>query len=213
VGTNDRTASRNVAEPEVPRRRWGRALLWIGLIGLLVVGAIAASLVFDDNLSPDELMGEPPVDTDVFCQTAARFSSFDHLDMASGGADQLAALAAVATQLGSLSPKTIDDDFSAVSDALNNVSGAVNAIPDDDPAGLAVVTQKLDDELGAVSQQADQAAAYIERWCGPLDTLGTSIPTQPDGATSDPSTPDSSTPDPSMPGSSLPGPGGDQPSG
>ena len=108
----------------------------------------------------------------------------------------------VATQLGSLSPATIDDDFAAVADALDNVAGAINAIPGDDPADLAVVTQKLDDELGAVSEQADQAAAYIERWCGPLESLGTSITTLPDGAV-----PDAATPDPATAGSSRARPG------
>jgi hypothetical protein len=185
VGTNDRTASRNVAEPEVPRRRWGRALLWIGLIGVLVVGAFAVSVAVDrkDQTDSEHIMAAAPVDTDIFCQTAARFSSFDQIDLASGGADQVAGLATVATQLESLSPATIDDDFAAVSDALNHVAGAVNAIPRDDPAGLGVVTQKLDEELGAVSDQANQAADYIGRWCGPLDGLGTSLTTLPDGVT------------------------------
>jgi hypothetical protein len=205
VGTNDRNGSRNVAEPEVPARRWGRALLWIGIIGVLVVGAIVASVAVEHKNQTDSehVMAEAPVDTDVFCQTAARFSSFDHIDMASGGADQLAGLAVVATQLETLSPATIDHDFAAVSDALNNVADAVSAIPGDDPAGLAIVTQKLDDELGAVSEHANQAADYIERWCGPLDSLGTSIPTLPDGVTLDPSASD-----PSTSGSSRPGPEG-----
>ncbi len=88
-------------------------------------------------------------------------------------------MAIVATQLGTLSPNQIENDFGAVSDALRNVAAAVDAIPADDPNGLAVVTQKLDDELGAVSDQANQAADYIERWCGPLDKPRHGIPTCP----------------------------------
>ena len=127
--------------------------------------------------SDSDVIAEPPVDTEVFCLTAARFSSFDQIDIASGGADQLRALAVVATQLGSISPSTIDDDFAAVSAALDNVAAAVDAVPADDPAGIGVVTQKLDDELAAVADQANQAAAYIENWCGPLDSLGSAPPT------------------------------------
>lgn len=152
-------------------------MAWIGLIALLVVGAIAASFAFDSKPDP---IAEEPVDTATFCLTASRFSSFDHLDIAAGGSEQLRGLAIVATQLGTLSPNQIEKDFGAVSDALRNVATAVDAVPADDPNGLAVVTQKLDDELGAVSDQANQAADYIERWCGPLGALGTAVPTVPD---------------------------------
>jgi hypothetical protein len=165
--------------------------MWIGLIGLLVVGAIVVSFATEDHEDP---VAVEPVDTATFCQTASRFSSFDNIDLSQGGSEQLRGLAVVATQLGTLSPNKIEDDFSAVSDALRNVAVAVDAVPADDPNGLAVVTQKLDDELGAVSDQANQAADYIEHWCGPLASLGTAVPTLPDtGEQGDGGAADSST--------------------
>jgi hypothetical protein len=144
-------------------------LLWVGAIAVLVLGAFLISYAAEDR---KDVQAEPPVDTDVFCQTAARFQSFTEIDLETGGSDQLKGLRLVATQLGSLSPTAIQKDFAAVGGALQNVASAVDAIPADDPAAIGVVTQKLDDELSQISEQADEAAAYIERWCGPRDQLG-----------------------------------------
>lgn len=183
MGTNEQTTSRTeAAEPDRPRRRWGRALLWVGAIAVLVVGAFLISYAAEDDT---DVLAEPPADTDVFCQTAIRFQSFDEINL-EGGSQQLKDLRVVAVQLGTLSPTAIQEDFAAVGDALQNVATAVDAIPADDPAGLAVVTQKLDEELGLVSEQADEAASYIERWCGPLDQLLTDSTVAGDPAPIDP---------------------------
>jgi hypothetical protein len=158
-------------------------LLWVGAIVALVVSAVVISYAADDNT---DARAEPPVDTGVFCQTAIRFQSFNQINLDGGGSDQLKDLAVVATQLGSLSPTAIQKDFSAVGDALQNVASAIDVIPPDDPAAIGVATQKLDDELGQVAAQADEAADYIERWCGPLDELltGTSDSSEPIASTS-----------------------------
>jgi len=166
VGTNERRrASETTAEPDRPRRRWGRALLWIALVAALAVGALAVSFSAEDSR---DAIAEPPFDTDVFCLTAARFGEFRQLDLDTGaGADQLRGLQTVAQQLATLSPAPIADDLGAVRQALQNVEGVVRAIPADDPDTIGIVTTALDEELALVSEQADEVASYIERWCGP----------------------------------------------
>ena len=188
VATNKRTASRDGAEPEVPRRRWGRALLWIGLIGVLVVGAIALSVVFDNGKS----------DTDVHRRAARRHRSV----LSDRGAIQFVRsdrprFRRCRRAEGSVRSSRRNSERSRPPRSPTISARCLQPFatwpqpstrcPVMTRSALEVVTQKLDDELAAVSDQANQAAEYIEHWCGPLDSLGTAPPTS---------------------GSSLPGPDG-----
>lgn len=189
MGTNERrTASRTdrntktTADPEeLPPRRWGRALAWLALIGTLVVVAVTVSFAADDRASD---VDEPPFDQATFCLTAARFGSVSELDFSTTGVDELRNLRTVTLQLATLSPRSVADDLKAVGEALQRAADTVQAIPPNDPAGLAVITGTLDTELGAVSEQAARAAAYIERWCGPRRSH--TVPVTPTDATGGP---------------------------
>jgi hypothetical protein len=174
VGTNERKrAIEAAAEADRPRRRWGRALLWIALVAALAVAALAVSFSAEESR---DATAEPPFDTAVFCLTAARFGEFRELDLDTGaGTEQLRGLQTVAQQLATLSPAPIADDLDAVRQALQNVEGVVQAIPADDPDAIGIVTTALDEELALVAEQADEVASYVERWCGPPpDTTPTS---------------------------------------
>lgn len=178
MGTNDRKRETEDLTPvDPPSRRWGRALIWLAVIVALGAGALVVSYAAEDRR---DAMAEPPFDTDVFCLTAARFGEFRELDLdGGGGAEQVRALQTVARQLGTLSPEPIAEDLNAVGEALQNVVGVVEAVPADEPDAIAIVTQTFDEQLGSVSEQADEAAAYIERWCGPpasSDGATTSLP-------------------------------------
>jgi hypothetical protein len=145
----------------------------------LVVGAIVLSFTADERR---DAVDEPPFDTEVFCSTAVRFSEFRRLDLDAGsGSQELQSLQLVAGQLATISPEPVAEDLQDVGQALQNVDGVVRALPPDDPDAIGVVSQSLDQELAAVSEQAERVAAYIDRWCGPLpapDSVSP-VPTEP----------------------------------
>jgi len=162
VGTND--TSEMAGATGQPPRRWGRALLWLGLLLALVAVAVVVSFAAEDD---DDPLAQPPIDEPTFCSTAERFDSVPELDFSSTGLDELRELRTVALQLAALSPEPIAEDLAAVGDALQRVVDTIQDIPPDDPAGVSLIAQSLDRELGSVSEEANEAAAYRERWCGP----------------------------------------------
>jgi hypothetical protein len=87
--------------------------------------------------------------------------------LSAGGAGRLRELRAIAIELAAMSPPPVADDLEAVADALERVAVTVESVPDDDPQGIVVITDALDRELGAVAEEGDDAAAYIDRWCEP----------------------------------------------
>lgn len=156
----------------MPPRRWGRGLLWLGLIGVLVVAAIVVSIVVEDS-DDDQATAEmntEPLAAEQFCAEATSFRSFDHLDLENDGAAQLRDLSVSARRLGSLSPPGIGQDFADVAQAFESLAQTVDQVPADDPDRLAIVTQRLDEELAGVQEQADRAGAYVDKWCGPVAT-------------------------------------------
>jgi hypothetical protein len=172
--------------------------MWLGLLVALVVVALVVSFTADDQ---GDALDEEPFDRATFCLTAARFGSVSELDFTTTGLDQLRGLRTVALQLATLSPKPVAEDLDAVGQAIQRVVDTVQAIPPEDPAGAALVAESLDRELATVTQQAEDAATYIERWCGPRPTETTAVP---GGEPAAPDTP---------PGELAPGPGDGEPSG
>jgi hypothetical protein len=156
---------------------------------VLVAGAAVVSVLVE---SPDdEVTGDTttaPIAAQQFCAEAASFRSFDELNLEEEGAVQLQGLATSARRLASLSPPTIAADFDAVAQAFESVASVVVQLPPGDPDRLATVTESLDDALGAVQEQGDRAADYLDTWCGPPPTSGAPPPTP----EPDPSTPETS---------------------
>jgi hypothetical protein len=154
-----------------PPRRWGRALLWLAAIVALVGAAVLVSFIAEDDT---DVMAEEPLEMAQFCALAGRLGEVAELSLdGPEGVEQLRQLELVLRQLASLSPDTIADDFRSVADALRATSQVIASLPPDAPDAAALVTQSLDSELGAVSGQSDEAASYVERWCGPLSTTST----------------------------------------
>lgn len=165
MGPSRRTTPSPDAEAEPPPpRRWGRGLLWLGAILVLVAGAVAVSVLVEDR--DDDAMNTPPVAAEQYCAEAASFRSFDELNLENDGAAQLRDVATSARSLASSSPPTIAADLMAVAEAFEAVATTIDGLSADDPDRLATVTQSLDDELGAVQAQADRAGAYLDKWCG-----------------------------------------------
>jgi hypothetical protein len=130
---------------------------------VLVAVALVVSFAGDDD---DQVVTEEPADVAVFCLAAEPFDSFDRLDLDAGAAGDLRELQVAADGMAAQSPDPIAQDLAAVNDALQNVIEVVEGLSPDDPEALAKVTEAFDVELGAVDEQADEAAAYIRRWCG-----------------------------------------------
>jgi hypothetical protein len=165
VGPSRRTTPSPRAEAEPPPpRRWGRGLLWLGAILVLVAGAVAVSVIVKDP--DDDAMNTAPLAAEQYCAEAASFRSFDELNLESDGAAQLRDLATTARRLASFSPPMIAADLQSVAQAFEAVATTVDELPADDPDGIATVTQSLDDELGAVQEQADRVGVYLDKWCG-----------------------------------------------
>lgn len=169
MGTDRRTTPSANAEAEpLPPRRWGRGLLWLGLIAVLVGVAIVVSIVVADPSQDDT--DTAPLVADQFCTEAASFRAFDALHLEEDGAAQLRDLSLSARRLASLAPAAIAKDLDDVAEAFERVAQAVDQVPADESDRLAIVTQRLDEELAGVNDQADEAGAYIDRWCGPVAT-------------------------------------------
>ena len=150
-----------------PRRRWGRALLWLAVIVIVAVAVLAVSFAADDRTDP---LAQEPNDVAALCAAAEPFDTFNRLDLDATGVDRLRSLQSAASELAALSPAPIAADFAAVENALGNVAAVVESLAPDDPNALTRVTESFAIELGTIAPQADEAAAYIDRWCAPVTT-------------------------------------------
>lgn len=173
MGTNDNpparpargSASAASGPDGVPPRRWGRALLWMGLFAVLVVLALAVSFRADDR---SRVLGRPPADQVAFCAAAAGFDAVSEIEVSEAGVGQMRSLRATALDVAALSPEPVAADLEAVADALDRVAVAIESVPDDDPEAIVVMAEALDRELGSVTEEADEAGVYIDRWCEPF---------------------------------------------
>jgi len=154
---------------------------------VLVGAAVAVTVLVEDrgDRAADEAADTEPLLVDQFCAEAATFRSFDELNLEDdeAAADRLRGLAMSARRLASLSPAPIAEDFDAVAGAFEAVAQTIDSLPPDDPQRLVLVTQRLDEELGAVQQEADRAGAYVDTWCGPAGTSATTATTVVSGPT------------------------------
>jgi hypothetical protein len=137
-----------------------------------VGAAIAASFIADDDA---DVLAEPPTDTEEFCRLAEELGSVTELDLdGSEGIEQLRALELTRRRLGTLTPQAISADFGAIADALRATSEVLASLPPDATDRIDRVTESLDTELAAVSDESEQATAYVEAWCGSLPTTAPS---------------------------------------
>jgi hypothetical protein len=143
----------------------------VGLIVVLVGVAVAVSIVVRDPADDDR--NTAPLASEQFCGEASSFRSFDSLHLEDDGAAQLRDLSTSARRLASLAPPTIARDLDDVAQAFELVAQSVDQVPADDPDRLEIVTQRLDEELAGVKDQADEAGAYLDKWCGPIPTTVT----------------------------------------
>jgi hypothetical protein len=155
-----------VAGDQTQRRgtRWyDRGLFWLAVVGVGVAGALGASFLAERRTGDDE----PPLEPETFCNTAAELAGFDEIEVEVGvDVDALRRLQTVVLKLATLAPGSVAEDFSDVADGLGEVIGVAQAVPSDDPEGLATVVAALDEQGAATAAASDRAAAYVERWCG-----------------------------------------------
>ena len=141
-------------------------MVWLGAIVLLVGAALTVSFLADDDA---DVLAEPPTDQAQFCELAAQLGRVTELSLdGTEGLEQLRALELTVRRLGTLSPQAISADFNAIADALRATSEVLASLPPDATDRIARVTESLDTELEAVSEESEDATAYVERWCGPL---------------------------------------------
>ena len=142
---------------------YDRGLVWLTVVALGVTGALAASLLAERRTGDDE----PPLEPETFCNTATELRGFDEIDPQLGvDTAELRRVQLVALRLRSLAPGSVADDFGAVVDGLGEVISVAEALPPDDPDGIAAVVTALNEQGAATADESARAAAYIERWCG-----------------------------------------------
>lgn len=177
--------------------RWyDRGLFWLAVVGVGVAGALGASFLAERRTGDDE----PPLEPETFCNTAAELAGFDEIEVEVGvDVDALRRLQTVVLKLATLAPGSVAEDFSDVAGGLGEVIGVAQAVPSDDPEGLATVVAALDEQGAATAAASDRAAAYVERWCGfdpnePAPTTTATEPVPPVGPGSDTTAPDAGAP-------------------
>lgn len=174
MGPSRRTTPSPDAEAEPPPPRgWGRGLAWAAVIIALVVGAIIVSILVAEPDADDQATGPT---SDQFCDEAATFrSSFGTLDVGVEGAQQLRVRSDSALDLAAAAPPSIQSDLTAVAIALEGAAQTITTAPTDDPAALATAEAALGASLQSVQEEAERAAAYMNRWCGPAPTEPPSV--------------------------------------
>jgi hypothetical protein len=187
------------AAPKVPRRWWEQPWLWLGVIVVVVGGAVGVSLLV--NSDPDDIT--PSGDTTAFCASVTSFKEVRDTSELAGTANQNSSQ--LRTSLGQVqqdSPSEIRPTTDQVAAALDEVIQAQNGLQ---TQGSALDnTATADSALSAIDQRVQRAsvrfARYVQRACG-IDINATPPPgTAPTGTAPAPGSP-TPTPNPSVSGS------------
>lgn len=182
---SDPTTEEHDGDPPEARRRWDRGVVWIGLVAVVVAGALVVAWLAERRTGDTSAA---PRDGAAYCNTVGELHRGGDITLAIGeGSDGLQRVADGLVRLQDAGPPTqIRDDLGEVRSALLPVIAATSSADPQDPAAMSRLLRMLDDEARKVQPAADRVNAYTERWCG-VDLNGTDEPDEgPAPAVTDP---------------------------
>jgi hypothetical protein len=141
--------------------------VWILLVVVAVAGSLVAAWWFERDTSVSEAPGQP----ETFCNTVGELQSAGDITVDLGaGTDGTADLREAASGLRRLAaadpPARVRDDLERLAGAVDEVVAEAEALPADDPTAVAQLITGLDERLAPLQASSDRVNAYTERWCG-----------------------------------------------